>query len=83
MLLTGRHDYHKTNDERHKDVPSSENDIIIGKSVWIASGAILIGPCDIGDNAAIGAGCVISGKIPENAIKTGSKLLSTRSIKIF
>ncbi|WP_425328840.1 hypothetical protein [Roseicyclus marinus] len=80
MLLTGKHDYRSRNDERQKNVTSSGNDIIIGKSVWIASGAIISAPCNIGDNAVIGAGCVISGDIPENSITTGSRPISTRPI---
>ena len=80
MLLTGRHDYQKIGEERQKNVTASGNDIVIGKGVWIASGAIIIAPCQIGDNAVIGAGCVISGDIPKNSITNGAKPLTTRTI---
>ncbi|MCZ8334414.1 MAG: acyltransferase [Rhodobacteraceae bacterium] len=77
MLLTGRHDYRATGPGRQAVVDETGNDIIIGKGVWIASGAIVIGPCSIGDNAVIGAGCVVSGTIPADTITTGSRPRAT------
>lgn len=73
MLLTGKHDYQTTGHDRQAVVADQGNDIIIGTGVWIASGAIIIGPCKIGDNAVIGAGCIVTGTVPEGTITTGGK----------
>jgi acetyltransferase-like isoleucine patch superfamily enzyme len=53
--------------DRQNSVPIEGRDIIIGKGVWVASGSIIIGPCVIGDNSVIGAGCVINKNIPKNS----------------
>ncbi len=44
----------------------------IGRSVFIGAGAIIIGNIDIGDNAVIGAGAVVTKSVPENAIVAGN-----------
>lgn len=44
-----------------------EGCIKIGKNCWIASNAVILKGAEIGDNSVIGAGCVISGKIPERS----------------
>ena len=67
MLLTGKHDMNVFGLDRQNSVPIEGRDIIIGKGVWVASGSIIIGPCVIGDNSVIGAGCVISKDIPKNS----------------
>ena len=82
MLLTGKHDYLAEGKGRQQLVSETGNDITIGRGVWIASGAIVIGPCEIGDNAVIGAGCVISGLIPPNTITTGSKSRVTTQLDL-
>ncbi|MBR8429662.1 hypothetical protein K6Y76_22955 [Burkholderia cenocepacia] len=46
--------------DRH-DYPRDGRDIVIGKGVWIASNAIVLGPCTIGDNAVVAAGAVVTG----------------------
>lgn len=52
-----------------------EGCIRIGKNCWIASNAVILKGADIGDNSVIGAGCVISGKIPENSkVTLGTEL---------
>ena len=51
--------------------------VTIGKNCWIGSNTTLLKGTDIGDNCVIGAGSVISGKIPENSLVT-----SDRSLKI-
>jgi acetyltransferase-like isoleucine patch superfamily enzyme len=45
----------------------------IGKHVWIGSNVVILKGVNIGDNAVIGAGCVIEQDVPEGAIvKSGS-----------
>ena len=43
----------------------------IGNHVYIGPGAIIIGNINIGDNVAIGANCVVTKDIPDNAVVVG------------
>jgi acetyltransferase-like isoleucine patch superfamily enzyme len=67
-MLTGAHDYSKTGFERQKAIPQSGRDILIKKGAWIASNVIIIGPCVIGENSVISAGCLINKDVPPNVI---------------
>ena len=58
-LITGTHDISAVMAERH-DYPRDGRDIVIGKGVWIASNAVVIGRCTIGDHAVIAAGAVVT-----------------------
>jgi len=58
-VLTGTHNIELKGAERKK-APTKGSDIVIGQGVWIASHAIIIGPCTIGDNAVIAAGSVVT-----------------------
>lgn len=80
MLLTGQHDYRSRGAARQTVVADSGNDIRIGHGVWIASGVIVLGPCEIGDDAVIGAGCVVTGVVPSGVIITGGAARKTREI---
>jgi len=62
-ILTGTHDCCKTDLERQTAVPDSGRDVIIGKGVWIASNVTIIGPCRIGDYAALGVGAVVNSDV--------------------
>ena len=42
----------------------------IGKHVWIGSNVVILKGVTIGDNAVIGAGCVVDRDVPECAIAT-------------
>ena len=58
-VLTGTHHIDLKGRARKK-APTRGSDIVIGEGVWIASHAIIIGPCTIGDNAVIAAGSVVT-----------------------
>jgi len=58
-VLTGTHNIDVKGVKRKK-APTKGSDIVIGQGVWIASHAIIIGPCIIGDNAVIAAGSVVT-----------------------
>lgn len=47
---------------------SEKKGIEIGDNVWIGANASILAGSMIGSNVIIGAGCVISGKIPDNSI---------------
>lgn len=53
------HDILKRFDERGALTSREGQDILIGKGVFICSGAIILGPCKIGDHAVIAAGSVV------------------------
>lgn len=46
----------------------STGPITIGNNCWLASDVVVLKGADIGDNCVIGAGCIISGKVPSGLI---------------
>lgn len=60
MLLTGTHDFRDTGAARHVPRQTLERNIVIEEGAWIASRAVLIGPCRIGRNAVVGCGCIVN-----------------------
>jgi acetyltransferase-like isoleucine patch superfamily enzyme len=58
-FLTGEHPIELKMAKRRNTLIRNKGTIIIGKGVWIASRAIIIGPCRIGDHAVIAAGSVV------------------------
>lgn len=55
------------------------DEIIIGEHCWIASNVVILKGTKIGKNCVIGAGCVVSGEIPDASIVTqGRDLLIER-----
>lgn len=55
----------------------------IGDSVYIGPGAVIIGNIKIGNNVAIGANCVVTKDVPDNAVLVGvpSKIISYNGSK--
>lgn len=80
MLLTGVHDV-TVFDQFRPTVTDAERNIRIGENVWIASGVIIIGPVEIGDNAVIGAGSVVTKEIPARAFAAGVPAKILKSIE--
>lgn len=68
LVLTGTHDYSLAGYSRQLTAKIDDRDIVIGKGVWVASGAIIVGPCSIGENSVISSGCVIEGDIPPGVV---------------
>lgn len=54
--------------------------IIVNEDAWVGAGAILMSKCEIGRGAIIGAGSVVTKKIPPYAVAVGSpaKIIATR-----
>ena len=71
-LLTGTHDIGRLGLERQHAVPSEGRDIAIGPGAWLASRAIVLGPCRIGADAVIAAGAVVNADVPAGAIVAGN-----------
>jgi len=68
MLLTGTHDFRKTGRSRLPASQTADRDIVIEPGAWVASGAIIIGPCRIGSNAVIGCGCIVDFDVPPDTV---------------
>lgn len=71
-FLTGMHDYHRTGAGRAPAVTDAERDIVIRDGVWIGWNSTIIGPCEIGPNAVIAAGSVVTGDCEGGAIYAGN-----------
>jgi acetyltransferase-like isoleucine patch superfamily enzyme len=82
LVLTGKHDTHLTGQRRIETVIDEGRDIVIRRGAWIASGCIIIGPCEIGENAVIGAGSVVSGVVPAGALYAGNPARLVRKLAL-
>ncbi len=77
MLLTGTHKFYNgcraslLENHSFEEVPTSGRDIVIGSGCYIGSGAIFIGPVEIGDNVIIGAGSVVTKNIESGCFAAG------------
>ena len=54
--------------------------IVIGRSVWIAAGATIIGGVTVGDNSVIAAGAVVTRDVPPSTLVGGNPARVIRSI---
>ena len=83
MVLTGKHEFlngkRKSLTTKGFEVPLEGYDINIGSGCWIASGVIITGKVNIGDNVIIGAGSVVTKDIPSGVFAAGvpAKILRT------
>ena len=71
MLLTGSHDPTLAGWDRKYTVATAGNDILIDKGAWVASGAIILGPCHIGRDAVVAAGAVVRTDVSPGEIVGG------------
>ncbi|MHB9030426.1 MAG: serine O-acetyltransferase [Candidatus Latescibacterota bacterium] len=55
----------QTNRGKYKGIPT------IGNNVYIGPGAKIMGSVKIGDNVAVGANCVVTKDVPDNAVVVG------------
>jgi acetyltransferase-like isoleucine patch superfamily enzyme len=60
--------------------PNPEDGIIIGRNVFIGTGAIILPGTNIGDDAAIGAGAVVKGQIGTGMSVAGNPAKELRAI---
>ena len=54
--------------------------IVIGKNVWIAANALIIGGVSIGENAVVAAGSVVTKNVPPNTFVGGNPARVIRTI---
>lgn len=83
MVITGRHEFR--NGKRisldpldddgswggNAEVPKEGFDVSIGNGVFIASGAVILGPCVIGDNCIVAAGAVVTKSFADYSVIGG------------
>ena len=70
IILTGGHDYTKFGDERRQS--NAGGLVTIREGAWIASRAMLIGPCEIGKHAVVAAGSVVVKDVPPYQVWGGN-----------
>ena len=54
--------------------------IVIGRNVWIAAGATIIGGVTVGENAVVAAGSVVTKDVPANTLVGGNPANVIRAI---
>jgi len=70
-LLTGHHDYARVGYERQAGVPQQGRDIVVSGGAWLGSNVTVLGPCQIGRDAVIAAGAVVTGEVQAGWIYAG------------
>jgi acetyltransferase-like isoleucine patch superfamily enzyme len=70
-VLTGTHDIEVYGRERQVAIPRSGRDVVIHEGAWLASEVLVLGPCEIGAHAVVGAGSLVLGDVPPYAIMVG------------
>ncbi len=80
-LLTGRHDVTKFGKERKRTVPREGCDIVIRRGAWVATNAIVLGPCEVGEHAVVAAGSVVTRDVPPYHIVAGNPARTIRRIE--
>ncbi|MBW0515581.1 hypothetical protein O181_055296 [Austropuccinia psidii MF-1] len=45
--------------------------VTVGDDVWVGGGAIIVGPCNIGNGTTVAAGALVKGDIPANVVIAG------------
>jgi acetyltransferase-like isoleucine patch superfamily enzyme len=79
-VLTGTHDLTKFGRQRQTEIPRSGRDITIGEGVWIASHALVLGPCVIGKHAVVAGGSLVLDDVAPYTVVAGrpAKVLNPR-----
>jgi acetyltransferase-like isoleucine patch superfamily enzyme len=73
---------HPINSEKRFEEPNIEKPIIIGKNVWIGTGAIIVPGVTIGDHAIVGAGSIVTKDVQEKTIVVGNPAKFLRNVEI-
>jgi maltose O-acetyltransferase len=70
--------YHPTDPATRLTKKELAAPVRIGSNVWIGGGAIILPGVTIRDNTTIGAGSVVTGDIPANAVAAGNPCIIRR-----
>jgi acetyltransferase-like isoleucine patch superfamily enzyme len=79
-VLTGTHDITRFGRERQLAIPRTGRDIVIEEGAWVASNAMVLGPCRIGAHAVVGGGSLVLGDVEPYTIVAGSPARVLRTI---
>lgn len=79
-LLTGSHDYNKTNLSRQTSIPRNDRDITIHDGVWLGSNVTILGPCTIGAHSVVAAGSVVLRDVESHSIYAGVPARKVKNI---
>ena len=72
---------HKFDKEYGVSNEHTYDEIKIGENCWIAANVVILKGTSIGKNSVVGAGCVISGNIPEASIVTQNRKLEIERMR--
>ncbi len=80
-VLTGTHDITKFGRERQIAIPRSGRDVRIGEGAWVASHALVLGPCTIGEHAVVAAGSLVTSDVEPYTVVAGRPAQMVRTIQ--
>jgi len=65
-------DFQESGEERRGSTREVAKPVRIGRNVWLGTESMVLKGSSIGDNAVVGAGAVVSGNVPANAVAFGN-----------
>ncbi|MDQ3785095.1 MAG: acyltransferase [Actinomycetota bacterium] len=80
-VLTGTHDIHLFGQQRQTAIPSLGRDVVVEEGAWVASDALVLGPCTIGAHAVVGAGSLVMADVDPYAVVAGRPAKKLRSVE--
>lgn len=80
-VLTGTHDINLFGRERQTSIPSRGRDVVVEEGAWIASDALVLGPCTIGAHAVVGAGSLVMSDVDAFAVVAGRPAKKLRELE--
>lgn len=80
-ILTGSHDVEKLGRARQEAIPREGHDVVVGEGAWVASHAIVVGPCVIGPHAVVGVGSLVLDDVEPFTVVVGVPARPVRSIQ--
>jgi len=80
-VLTGTHDINTFGRERQLAIPKSGRDVVIEEGAWVASHALVLGPCRIGAHAVVGAGSLVLSNVEPYHVVAGRPARVLRRIE--